>query len=133
MKNQPEKSGANEAAGESSTAENLRSAALDRSALDETLEAAVNYRGDVTVRLRGGEAIVGFAYDVVRRGGAMHALRIMLADGERRSIACSSIESVELSGRDTASGRSFESWMKKYVQTRLAGERAAIDGDQICE
>jgi outer membrane protein assembly factor BamA len=41
------------------------------------------------------------------------------------------VRAIEFSGRDTAAGKSFETWMKKYVQKKLAGEEASIRSEPL--
>ncbi len=104
--------------------------------LSEAIEQAFGYRGDVTVVCRSGtEPIVGYLYDrVVRPTLAESKLRIMPADGSPRlTIAYDDVAEVRFSGRYTAAGRSFDSWMKKYVKKKLAGERADIECDSLDE
>ena len=104
--------------------------------LSEAIEQAFGYRGDVTVVCRSRtEPIVGYLYDrVVRPTLAESKLRIMPADGSPRlTIAYDDVAEVRFSGRDTAAGRSFDSWMKKYVKKKLAGERADIESESLDE
>src|SRR5688572_1028692 len=95
--------------------ERLRVEAADAAALESALDLAVNYRGDVTLHLRSGEAVCGYVYDRALSPPAREArVRIIPADGPRRAIPTAAIAAVEFTGRDTATGRSFETWMKKY-------------------
>ena len=41
----------------------------------------------------------------------------------RRSIAYGDIAALNFSGRDTAAGRTFEAWVKKYWEKKAAGEK----------
>lgn len=42
---------------------------------------------------------------------------------EKRTIAFSDIASLAFSGRDTAAGKSWETWLKKYAEKKAAGEK----------
>ena len=42
---------------------------------------------------------------------------------EKLSIAYSEIAALVFSGRDTAAGRSWEAWVRKYWEKRQAGEK----------
>ncbi len=94
----------------------------------EALEKAFDYRGDVTITRKDGSAVEGYLYD--RRSGATLAdsvVRLMPvpkpgAPPERVNIAYSDIAALAFSGRDTAAGRSFEAWVKKYWEKKAAGE-----------
>ena len=99
----------------------------------DALEKAFDYRGDVTITRRDGTVIAGYLYD--RRSGKTLAdslVRILPSNGDRRaSIPYSEIASLVFSGRDTAAGRSWEAWVRKYWQKRAAGEQAAIEPEPL--
>jgi hypothetical protein len=42
---------------------------------------------------------------------------------QKVSIAYSDIAALAFSGRDTAAGKSWEAWMKKYAEKKAAGEK----------
>jgi hypothetical protein len=92
--------------------------------LRSALEHAFDYRGDVTLTLKSGETVVGYVYD--RRPGKSLAdsfVRVLPQDGaSRRDIAYAEIAALAFSGRDTAAGKSWEAWMKKYQEKKAAGE-----------
>jgi hypothetical protein len=49
---------------------------------------------------------------------------MMLATGnERPQIPYSEIAAMAFTGRDTAAGKSYEAWVKKYWEKRAAGEK----------
>ena len=93
----------------------------------DALEKAFDYRGDVTLTLHSGEVVEGYLYD--RRAGqglADSLVRIMPSKGEdrgRRSIPYADIAALQFSGRDTAAGKTFEAWVKKYWEKKAAGEK----------
>ncbi|MHC4415742.1 MAG: hypothetical protein ACYS0G_10695 [Planctomycetota bacterium] len=98
------------------------------------LELALDYRGDVTITRRSsGELIEGYVFDRVPGPTAGEAkVRIMVAHGDARiTIPCHDIAEVRFSGRDTAAGKSFETWMKKYVEKKLAGEGANLEPEPL--
>ena len=102
--------------------------------LAEAIEQAVNYRGDVTITLASsGESIEGFVFDHRPHEDRTRARLRVIPKGtdERVVIADADIASIEFSGRDTAAGRSFETWMKKYVRQKLAGEKAGIESESL--
>jgi hypothetical protein len=94
-------------------------------ALREALDKAFDYRGDVTVRLQDGRSIEGYVFD--RRSGKTlqdSVLRMIPANGSAKiSIPYADIRGLEFSGKDTAAGKSFESWVKKYWAKKAAGEK----------
>jgi len=95
--------------------------------IKDALEKAFDYRGDVTLTLKSGEVVEGYLYD--RRPGKTlddSLVRMMPSKGEdrsRRSIPYSEIAALNFSGRDTAAGKTFEAWVKKYWEKKAAGEK----------
>jgi hypothetical protein len=89
------------------------------------IEKAFDYRGDVTVSRKDGSRIVGYLFD--RRAGktlADSVIRLILADSnERPAISYSEIAGLAFTGRDTAAGKSYEAWVKKYWEKRQKGEK----------
>ncbi len=91
----------------------------------EALEQAFDYRGDVTITLKTGVRIEGYIFDR-RPAPALHRaiVRIMPKDtSERVSIPYSEIAGLAFTGRDTAAGKSWEAWVRKYWEKKAAGER----------
>ncbi len=98
----------------------------------QALEKAFDYRGDITVTRRDGSVVEGYLYD--RLNGptlAASFIRIMPTPAkgtpagtalERVKIAYSDVAALKFSGRDTAAGKSFEAWVKKYWDKKAAGE-----------
>ncbi len=89
------------------------------------IEKAFDYRGDVTISRKDGSQLTGYLFD--RRIGATLAgsvVRLMLAgSNERPAIAYSEIAAIAFTGRDTAAGKSYEAWVKKYWEKRAQGEK----------
>jgi hypothetical protein len=91
--------------------------------LTAVVEAAFDYRGDVTVLLRTGEEVVGYLSNRYVAAGEPF-LEILPADGsEPRRLAYHAVRGLAFSGRDAASGRSWESWVRKYEEKKKARER----------
>jgi hypothetical protein len=94
-------------------------------ALREALDKAFDYRGDVTVRLQDGRTIEGYVFDR-RSAGTLEdsLLRIIPTNSSTKlSISYADIRGLEFSGKDTAAGKSFESWVAKYWAKKAAGEK----------
>jgi hypothetical protein len=91
----------------------------------EALEKAFDYRGDITITRKDGSVVQGYLYD--RRTGATLAdsvVRLMPSTGEGRvNIAYSDIAGLAFTGRDTAAGKTFDAWVKKYWEKKAAGEK----------
>ncbi|MAE65122.1 MAG: hypothetical protein CMJ18_12700 [Phycisphaeraceae bacterium] len=108
------------------TTANLDDAGLRHAAL----EAAFDYRGDVTIEMRDGRTVEGYVFDR-RINGDEAALRVIPSDGSGRiTIPCSEITGLSFTGRDTAAGRSWETWVKQYAEKKQRGEAANIEPDR---
>jgi len=96
-------------------------------------DEAFDYRGDVTLTLVDGSVLECYVFD--RRAGSSLAdsfVRVMpSAGGDKRTIAYDRIARLEFTGKDTAAGKSWENWVRRYVEKRLAGERASIESDPL--
>jgi len=91
----------------------------------QALEKAFDYRGDVTITRKDGSKVEGYVFD--RRTGkslADSAVRLYPKDSDKKiSIPYSEIAALAFSGRDTAAGKSFEAWVRKYWEKKAAGEK----------
>jgi len=91
----------------------------------QALEKAFDYRGDVTITRKDGSKVEGYIFD--RRTGktlAESAVRLYPKDADQKiSIPYSEIAALAFSGRDTAAGKSFEAWVRKYWEKKAAGEK----------
>lgn len=100
-------------------------AAASEEELRDALEKAFDYRGDVTVTLKNGEAIEGYIFD--RRNGATLAescVRLFPKNNPQKiSVVYSDIAGLAFTGRDTAAGKSWEAWVRKYWEKKQAGEK----------
>jgi hypothetical protein len=89
------------------------------------LEEAFDYRGDVTITRKDGTRVEGYIFD--RRKGATLAssvVRMIPQDSaEKVSVPYSEIAALAFSGRDTAAGKSWEAWVRKYWERKAAGEQ----------
>lgn len=89
------------------------------------LEKAFDYRGDVTITRKNGSRVEGYLFD--RRSGktlADSAVRLYPKDSNQKvTISYADIAALAFSGRDTAAGKGFEAWVRKYWQKKTAGEK----------
>jgi hypothetical protein len=89
------------------------------------LEKAFDYRGDVTITRKDGSKIEGYVFDR-RTSATLHGsvVRLFSKDGNQKiAIPYSEIAALAFTGRDTAAGKSWEAWVKKYWQKKAAGEQ----------
>ncbi|MBZ5530744.1 MAG: hypothetical protein LAO20_04875 [Acidobacteriia bacterium] len=91
----------------------------------QALEKAFDYRGDVTLTRKNGTKVEGYIFD--RRTGKTlgdSVVRLYPKDsGEKLSVPYSDIAALAFTGRDTAAGKSWEAWVKKYWAKKAAGEQ----------
>lgn len=90
----------------------------------QALEKAFDYRGDVTITRKDGAKVEGYIFD--RKTGSTLTdsyVRIYPKDSsDKLNVPYAEIAALAFSGRDTAAGRSFEAWVRKYWEKRAAGE-----------
>ena len=93
--------------------------------LRDALEKAFDYRGDVTITRKDGSRVEGYIFD--RRTGSTLAdsvVRLMPQNSAQKvSVAYSDIAALAFTGRDTAAGKSWEAWVRKYWEKKAAGEK----------
>ncbi len=104
------------------------------SELRSALEQAFEYRGDVTVTRKDGTKIEGYIFD--RSNGSSLAtsfVRILPRDtNDRVRVSYAEIAALAFSGRDSAAGKSYEAWVKKYWAKKSTGEgEASIQPDTL--
>ena len=91
----------------------------------KALEKAFDYRGDVTITRKDGTTVEGYLFD--RKTGPSLAdslVRVLpKTSNQRVMIAYSDIAALAFTGRDTAAGKSWEAWVKKYMDKKAAGEK----------
>ena len=102
-----------------------------RGRIRAALEKAFDYRGDLTITLKNGQNIEGYAFDRRMNGPSLSEcfVRVMPKDQpEKLSIAYSDIAALAFTGRDTAAGKSFAAWVKKYNGKKpLAKEMSGLN------
>jgi hypothetical protein len=91
----------------------------------QALEKAFDYRGDVTITRKDGSQVEGYIFD--RRTGKTlsdSAVRLFPKDSDQKiSVPYADIAALSFTGRDTAAGKSFDAWVKKYWEKKAAGEK----------
>jgi hypothetical protein len=93
--------------------------------LREALEKAFDYRGDITLTRKDGSVIEGYLFDR-RTGTTLNDSVVRVIPNNQRvkvSVLYSDIAALAFTGRDTAAGKSWEAWVKKYHDRKAAGEK----------
>jgi hypothetical protein len=94
--------------------------------LVEAIEQAFDYRGDVSLQLTSGQTVEGY---VSNRD--THAVQPFLqifpkVESGLRLIRYADVKAISFTGKDTASGKSWEAWVtKKEAQRRAEAEEAS--------
>jgi hypothetical protein len=90
----------------------------------DALEKAFDYRGDVTLIRKDGTSIEGYVFDRHTGASLTDSFVRIIPVGQRTrvSIPYADISTLKFTGKDTAAGKSFESWIKKYWAKKAAGE-----------
>jgi hypothetical protein len=93
--------------------------------LRKALETAFDYRGNVTLTLKGGERIEAYVFN--RQDGATladsYAQYFTPSAPEKRRVSYAEIARIEFSGKDCAAGKQWEDWVRKYNERKAAGEK----------
>ena len=68
-------------------------------------------------------------------GPHIDTVRLMPSGPEttRVAVEASRIRTIALSSRDPAAGKSWESWVRRYAEKKLKGERAEIQSEPLDE
>lgn len=93
--------------------------------LRAALEKAFDYRGDVTITRKDGSRVDGYIFDRRNRDTLAGSVVRLIAQNspEKISIPYSDIAALAFTGRDTAAGKSWEAWVGKYWEKKVAGEK----------
>ena len=79
--------------------------------LENLIEQAFNYRGDVTIDLNEGPSITGYLYN---RNRINKTIEVFVGNtAHPLTIPYNHIKNIRLTGVDTAAGKSWEAWLQK--------------------
>jgi hypothetical protein len=95
----------------------------DESDLREALEKAFDYRGDVTLTTKDGRKLEGYIFDRISgQTLASSFVRLLPKDSSQRlKVSYADIAALAFTGRDTAAGKSWEAWVRKYWEKKSSG------------
>lgn len=88
------------------------------------LETAFDYRGDVTLTLKDNTKLEGYVFDrIVGNSLNDSFVRVIPKDANQKvKIAYANIAALSFTGRDTAAGKSWEAWVRKYWEKKASGD-----------
>jgi transcriptional antiterminator Rof (Rho-off) len=96
--------------------------------LEEAIELAFDYRGDVTIKLKSGHSIDGYLFNrEVRETGSW--LEVFPADRpDIVRLRYDEVSAIAFTGEDTASGHTWEAWVaKKGSERKAEADRLAAE------
>ena len=82
-----------------------------------------DYRGDVTLRLDDGTILAGYVFSL-----EPSALKLMTPE-RTMTLPLARIAGCVISGRDTADGRSWEAWVRRYEEKKRLAAQGIDMGD----
>jgi len=103
----------------------------DDAARAAVADRAFDFRGDVTLELADGRTMDAYVYDR-RLQSEPAVLRLMLPPqgdaqrGEKIDVALNEIKKLTFSPKDPAAGKSWEAWLRRYVEKKARGESADL-------
>ena len=104
--------------------------------LREALEKAFDYRGDITITRKDGAKLEGYIFDRVT-GDTLGSsfVRLLPKDSNQRiKITYSEIAALAFTGRDTAAGKGWEAWVRKYWEKKESGQgQASLEPESLEE
>jgi hypothetical protein len=93
--------------------------------LRRELERAFDYRGDIFITRKDGTTVEGYIYD--RQAGTTLAdsyiRMIQIAGNEKLQVSYADVARLAFTGKDSAAGKSWEAWVRKYQKKKAAGEK----------
>ena len=105
------------------------------SEIRDAFEKAFDFRGDLTITLKTGDKIEGYIFD--RRDESADLSQCVVRmfpknSADKVSIRYSDIAALAFTGKDSAAGKTFEAWVKKYNEKKAAGEKnIGIDAEPL--
>jgi len=89
-------------------------------------EKAFDFRGDITLTRKDGSIVEGYVFDRHSTAPTLAGCYVRLfpknAD-QKIQISYADVARLEFTGKDTAAGKSFETWVRKYNEKKKAGEK----------
>ncbi len=98
----------------------------------EAIDQAFDYRGDITLTLFNGTILEGYIFNRTARPPHPHIQMFLKGDEKQTIVPYSDIQSIAFSGKDTADGKSWQSWMdKKDAERQAEAERIKAENEKL--
>jgi len=88
--------------------------------VSNAIEIAFDYRGDVTLKLKDGSALVGYIFNRETETAEPYLEIFPRNEHEQRRIPYQQVAGLEFSKIDPAAGRSWDNWLKKVAEKKKA-------------
>ncbi|MBA3753245.1 MAG: hypothetical protein H0X01_03730 [Nitrospira sp.] len=96
--------------------------------LSEAIELAFDYRGDITVELKSGDQVTGYVFNRTATGEQLTIELFPATSNGTLTIPFSEVATIAFTGEDTATGKSWETWVaKKDSDRQREVDRVAAD------
>ncbi len=80
--------------------------------LEDVVDLAFDYRGDVTVVRTDGTVLTGYVYNRDRHAPEPY-LQLFTPDGGAHRLRYADVAGIRFTGKDTAAGKSYEAWRRR--------------------
>jgi hypothetical protein len=90
--------------------------------LEDVIDRAFDYRGDVTVIRSHGQALIGYLFNRNAEAPEPFVQMFDRAGDGPFTIPYAEIRTIRFTGRDTAAGRSYEAWLRRKTERPPATE-----------
>ena len=98
------------------------------SELADAIELAFDYRGDVSITLKSGEVISGYLFNREVNAECSWVEMFPSSHPEVRRVQYDEVASIAFTGEDTASGKSWDTWVtKKESERKMDAARVASE------
>lgn len=85
--------------------------------LEEVVDLAFDYRGDITVVLRDGRQLTGYLYNRARDVPEPF-VQMFDPSGTSHTLRYAELRTIEFTGKDPAAGKSYEAWLRRKAEVK---------------
>jgi hypothetical protein len=96
----------------------------DGSVIDDIIECAFDYRGDVTVVRKDGCDVVGYVFNRNREVAEPFLQMFTAGQDAPVTLAYADVRTIRFTGRDTAAGDSYAAWLRRREVAKASREDA---------
>ena len=93
--------------------------------LEDIVDRAFDYRGDVTVVRQDGTEVIGYLFNRNAEGARRFVEMFDRAGEGPLTIPYAEIRTIRFTGKDTAAGKSYEAWLRRKTEHPAATAASA--------